>query len=143
MATPYSKIFKKFLKRIEDINLPKFEEEEQNEMLMDWLDTAIGFIQSGGLTMKNDLTLRDDELQEFEEDLITAEIEAIALYMVVAWYEPKINSLDHILMYAGSKSEMPKQKEHFEMMVNARNNAKSEARAYFLNYSCKNNSYLS
>ena len=143
MATPYSDVFKRFKKRIEDIDLPNFTEEEQNEMLTEWLDTAIGYIELEMLQIKNDLSDRDNGLQEFTADLNNPEKEVIALYMVAAWYEPKINSLKHILMMVGSKDEKwTSQKEHMNMMIEARDLALKEARKYFLKYGSKNNTYL-
>lgn len=141
--TLYTDVFKKFKKRIEDKDLPFFSEDEQIEMLTEWLDTAIGYIELDGLRLENDLSDRDDELQQFNADLKNYEMEVVAMYMVAAWYEPKINSLEHILMYTGAKNEMPKQKEHYEMMVHARDKWKLEARKYFRNYNTKNNKYLS
>lgn len=143
MATPYSDVFKSFKKKIEDKDLPKFTESEQNEMMSEWLDTAISYIEVDMLKLKNDLSSRDSDFQEFEADLEKFEIELIAMYMVVAWYEPKINSLEHTLLFVGSKDEKwTSQKEHMEMMIIARDKAKLEARKYFRNYGYKNNTYL-
>lgn len=143
MATPYEKVFKSFKKRIEDKDLPNYTEDEQIEMLTEWLDTAIGYIELDMLNITNDLSDRDNDFQEFTADLENCEIEVIAMYMVVAWYEPKINALEHTLMFVGAKDEKwTSQKEHMEMMINARDKIRLEARKYFRNYGYKNNSYL-
>ena len=68
MATPYEDIFSRFLKRIEDKDLPKYTEDERQEMMTGWLDMAIGYIELDGLKIKNDLSDRDNYLQEFTAD---------------------------------------------------------------------------
>lgn len=143
MATSYETIFTSFLKKIEDKDLPTYSTVEQEEMMTGWLDTAIAYIELNGLEIKNDLTDRDNDLQEFTADLSNGEIEVIAMYMAVAWYEPKINSLETTLMFIGSKDEKwTSQKEQLEMQIKKRDYWKLEARKYFRNYGYKNNSYL-
>lgn len=141
--TPYLEIFNSFKRRIEDKNLYLLSEEEQNETLTGWLDTAIGYIELDKLKIKNDLSDRDNELLVFNADLDNCEIEVIAMYMVVAWYEPMINSLEHTLMFVGSKDEKwTSQKEHAELLMSIRDKKRLEARKYFRNYGYKDNSYL-
>lgn len=143
MATPYETVFKSFKKRIEDKDLPLFTEEEQTEMLNGWLDTAIAYIELDKLKVKNDLSDRDNDLQEFNADLNNCEIEVVAMYMVAAWYEPKINSLENTLLFVGSSGEKwTSQKDHLNMMVETRDKWKLEARKYFRNYGYKENNYL-
>lgn len=143
MATPYEDIFSRFLKRVEDKDLPKYTEDERQEMMTDWLDMAIGYIELDGLKIKNDLSDRDNDLQEFAADLSNGEKEVVAMYMVAAWYEPKINSLETTLMFVGSKDEKwTSQKDYLEMQKKSRDYWKLEARKYFRNYGYKNNSYI-
>lgn len=143
MATPYETIYNSFLKRIEDKDLPTFSEDVQDQILAGYLDTAIGYIELDGLKIISDLSNRDNELAEFKDDLTNAEIEVIAMYMVAAWYEPKINSLQTTLLFIGSKDEKwTSQKDYLNMMKENRDAWKLEARKYFRNYGYKNNSYL-
>lgn len=144
MATPYEDIYKRFYRKIEDKDLVQFDENEQEEMLTGWLDTAISYIELEGLSMKNDLSDRDNDLQNFNQTLENYEIEVVAKFMVVAWYEPKINSLEHTLLMVGSKDEKwTSQKDHLEMMTTTRDKEKREAIKLVRNYGYKNNSYLS
>lgn len=141
--TSYETVFESFKKRIEDKDLPLFTEEEQNSLMTGWLDTAIGYIELDKLKINNDLSDRDNDLQTFNIDLDNCEIEVIAMYMVAAWYEPKINSLEHTLLFVGSSSEKwTSQKDHLNMMVETRDKWKLEARKYFRNYRYKENDYL-
>jgi len=143
MATPYETVFKSFKKRIEDKDLPLLSEYDQEEMMTEWLDSAIGYIELEGLKIENDLSDRDNDLQEFNADLTNSEIEVIAMYMVVAWYDPKINSLQHTLMFVGTKDEKwTSQKDHLNMMMTIQDSKRLEARKYFRNYCYKHNKYL-
>lgn len=143
MATSYKKIYNSFLKRIEDKDLPNFSEDEQNQIMAGYLDAAIGYIELDGLEIISDLSNRDNELAKFEDDLTNAEIEVVAMYMVAAWYEPKINSLQTTLLFIGSKDEKwTSQKDYLNMMKENRDSWKLEAKKYFRNYGYKNNSYL-
>lgn len=142
--TSYKEIFKRFLKKIEDKDLPLFTQEEQNEFLSGLLDEAISYIELDGLKIENNLSDRDSKTQQFNNTLLNCEMEAIAMYMVVAWYEPKINSLEHTLMFVGTSSDKwTSQKDHLEMMQNTRERKRIEARKYFRDYGYKNNSYIS
>lgn len=143
MATPYENIYKSFLKKIEDKDLPLFSDEEQIEILTDWLNSAISYIELEGIQLVNNLSDRDNDLQQFNTDLLNYEIELIAMYMVVAWYEPKINSLQHILMFVGASGEKwTSQKEHLDMMMNVQESKRLEARKYARNYGYMHNSYI-
>ena len=127
--TPYEYIFDSFKRKIEDKDLFTYTEDEQTEMLTGWLDTAIGYIEMEQLQMVNDLSDRDNENQWFNADLKNYEIEVIAMYMVVAWYEPRINSLEHTLLFVGASGEKwTDQNAHMKMMKTARDEWKLEAR---------------
>ena len=141
--TPYSKVFGSFLRKIEDKDLYLFEVSDQIRMLTGWLDTAIAYIELDGLDIESNLSDRDNESQEFNSDLLNCEIEVIAMYMVAAWYEPKINSLENTLMFVGSKDEKwDSQMARLEMLMNVQSQKKLEARKYFVKYGYKNNKYL-
>ena len=127
----------------EDKDLYLFEVSDQIRMLTGWLDTAIAYIELDGLDIESNLSDRDNESQEFNSDLLNCEIEVIAMYMVAAWYEPKINSLENTLMFVGSKDEKwDSQMARLEMLMNVQSQKKLEARKYFVKYGYKNNTYL-
>ena len=141
--TPYNKVFDSFKRKIEDKDLPTFTKEEQVEMLTGWLDTAIGYIELDQLKMVNDLSDRDNESQTFNADLKNFEIEVIAMYMPAAWYEPRINSLEHTLLFVGASGEKwTDQNAHMKTLKTIRDDWKIEARKYFRNYNTKVNDYL-
>ena len=143
MATSYENIFNRFKNKISDVELYKLGSDEQFEQLTMWLDTAIGLIELDDLKIKNDLSDRDNNSKEFTADLTNGEMEVISLYMVVAWYDQKINSMEHIMLYVGTKDEKwTNQREHLRTMTETCEMYRLRARKYFRNYCYKNNDYL-
>lgn len=141
--TPYQKIFDAFLLKIEDLDLARLDPASQQAMLVGWLDAAIGFLEEDSLQLTHDYTDRNDELAQFNVDLDNREIQVLALYMVVAWYEPKVNSLEHTTMMYGSKDEKwDNKKDHYKAVSDIQEKYRKRARKYIRNYSTRNNSYL-
>ena len=125
--TSYETVFKRFENKVEDIKVLKLASDDWTELCLEWLNSA----------KKNDV------LFEFEDTLTNGEIEVIALYMVVAWYDIRLNSLEHTNMFYGSKDEKwTSQKEHANYIMSIQKKYKKEARKYFRNHSSRSNSYL-
>lgn len=141
--TSYKVVFKRFENKIESLEHQKLGDDIWNELCVEWLNSAIGMIELDSLKITHDLTLRDDELLEFEETLSNAEIEVIALYMVVAWYDIQLNSLELTNFFYGSKDEKwESKKEHANYIMAIQERYRKKARKYFRNHSSRNNSYL-
>ena len=101
MATPYEKIYNRFSQKITDFNLTEIDDFSLGEMLQGWLNSAIINVRK----RENDLSLRNDELQEFEADLSDLEVELLALGMKLAWIDQHLNSTENILQFIGGKEE--------------------------------------
>lgn len=101
MATPYSKVYNKFLQKITDFNLAEVDDYSFDEMMNGWLNSAVIRVRK----CQHDLSKRDDELQEFEEDLSDLEVELLALGMVDAWVSPYLNSTELVVQFIGGKEE--------------------------------------
>ena len=141
--TSYQVIFNRFLKKIEDVDLPQLDDDDQLDELTGWLDSAIAKMYLQHITLTNDLKDRNDDEQVFNSDLTDREIELIALNMVVAWYEPKVSSLEHTLMYFGTKEEkFTNQKDHLNAIRNVRKMYQKEARLLATDLDFAFNSYL-
>lgn len=141
--TPYETVFNSFLKRIEDENLPKFTEEEQTSILIGYLDEAISMMEADDLQLTHDLSKRDDTTLSFEEDLDKIEIELLAKVMVVAWYEPKINSIETTVMMIGVSGEKwTTQKDLAESLRERRKKAYTEVKKLVRAYHYRHNEYL-
>lgn len=141
--TPYETIFNSFLKRIEDEILPKFEESEQNEILISYLNDAIAMMTADDLMIEHDLNNKDDDLMEFNDDLNNLEVELLSKVMVVSWYEQKINSIETTVMMIGVSGEKwTSQKDLAESMKTRQTKAYREARKLARGYHYRNNNYL-
>lgn len=100
MATPYEKVYGRFLSRIKDFNLIDLDDHTLNEMLKDWLHSAIVRTRTS-----SDLTSRDEAIEVFNNDLSDLDIELLAMGMTMAWLEPTINSTELTLQFIGGKEE--------------------------------------
>ena len=101
MATPYENIYERFLSKITDFNLVEMDDYSFDKMMLGWLNSSIARMRK----CKSDLSLRDNEMQEFTEDLSDLEIELLALGMVDAWVTPMLNSTELTLQFIGGKEE--------------------------------------
>lgn len=99
--TLYSTIYKRFLNKISDVKMLELADDDIQEMLHEWLTSAISKFKK----CKNDLSDRDDELEEFNIDLLDIEIEILSIMMVKEWLEPQLNSTLITSQFFGSKEE--------------------------------------
>ena len=139
MATPYEKIYNRFLQKISDFNLAEVDDYSFDEMINGWLNSAVIRVRK----CQHDLSKRDDELQEFEEDLSDLEIELLALGMVDAWVTPMLNSTELTLQFIGGKEE--KYYSQSQMLSELRNLKKEnslEMNRLHNYYTYTNNSYF-
>lgn len=101
MATPYEKIYDRFSQKITDFNLAEVDDYSLDKMLLGWLNSSIVNVRK----REHNLSLRDDEMQEFQEDLSDLEIELLALGMKLAWIDQYLNSTELVLQFVGGKEE--------------------------------------
>lgn len=100
MATPYEKVYGRFLNRTTDFNLAELDDHTLNEMLKSWLHSAIVNVRSS-----SNLFARDDENEVFENDLSDLDIELLAMGMTMAWLDQTLNSSELTLQFIGGKEE--------------------------------------
>lgn len=100
MATPYDKIYSRFLNRTTDFNLAALDDDTLNEMLNGWLCSAIVNTRTS-----SDLSQRDDEIKAFTNDLTDLDIELLAMGMTIAWLDQTLNSTELTLQFIGGKEE--------------------------------------
>ena len=99
MGTPYEKVYGRFLNLTTDFNLAELDDHTLNEMLKDWLHSAIVKTRTSG-----DLT-RDDDNEVFKNDLSDLDIELVAMGMRLAWLDQRINSTEYTNLFVGGKEE--------------------------------------
>ena len=81
MATPYSALYASVLSKISDYEFLKYEPDELNEALHDYLRPAIVRFPF----CKQNLTNRDDSNGTFNIELTDTEIEILSDLMVIEW----------------------------------------------------------
>lgn len=101
MATPYENIYNRFSQKITDFNLSEIDDYSLDEMLLGWLNSSIVNVRK----RDRNLSLRDDDAQEFQEDLSDLEVEMLALGMKLAWIDQYLNSTENVLQFIGGKEE--------------------------------------
>ena len=117
MATPYSKVYERFLQKVTDFNLVEFDDNTLDKMLLGWLSSAIVKMRK----CQHDLSLRDDGELTFNEDLSDLEIELLAMGMLDSWITPQIASTELTLQFIGGKEEkMFSQSSHLAELRNIR-----------------------
>ena len=100
MATPYEKIYDRFLNRITDFNLGELDDYTLSEMLKGWLHSAAVNVRTS-----TNLSARDDMNEAFNDDLTDLDIELLAMGMTLAWIDQTLNSTELTLMMIGGKEE--------------------------------------
>ena len=139
MATSYDKVYETFLSKITDFNIIEVDDYSFDKMMHGWLKAAIVRTRK----CEHDLSLRDDEAQEFLEDLSDIEIELLALGMVDAWVTPMLNSTELTLQFIGGKEEkVYSQSQHLAELRNIKKENSLEMNRLHNYYTYTNNSYF-
>ena len=100
MGTPYENIYGRFLARTTDFNLAELDDHTLNAMLKDWLYSAIVKTRTS-----TDLSARDDDNEVFNSNLSDLDVELLAMGMVLAWLDQRINSTEYTNLFIGGKEE--------------------------------------
>ncbi len=98
--TSYEKVYKRFLNRVTDFNLADLDDHTLNEMMKDWLDSAIIRTRTS-----SNLFARDDEGEFFENDLTDQDVELLAMGMILAWLDQRIQSTEYTSLFIGGKEQ--------------------------------------
>lgn len=97
--TSYEVVYGRFLNSTTDFNLADLDDHTLNEMLKDWLHSAIVKTRTS-----SDLT-RDDESEVFNNDLSDLDIELLAMGMRLSWLDQRINSTEYTNLFVTGKEE--------------------------------------
>ncbi len=139
--TSYETIFERFLRKIEDVKLAQLNETDRTKMLIGWLDDALATMELDNIHLDFDYNDRQD--MQFNSDLSNTAIQIISLYMVVAWYEPIVNSLSHTLTFYGSKDDNREDSnKHLASMQATQDKYHNKAKSLYTTYRAQHNSYL-
>ncbi|MED3976202.1 hypothetical protein P4639_22650 [Priestia megaterium] len=94
MATSFSSIYAKFLGLVDDYELAIPEDEQLTEVLFGYLDMARSLYFPQCKKDLDKVTLGENGLGEFTEDLTSQEQFILALGMTRAWIAPKLKNAD-------------------------------------------------
>lgn len=86
MATPFSKVCDKFLFKVKSYELLSLLEDDRNEILILYLESAFSKYEKD---LKN-AKFMDFDKKEFTQDLSLVEIDILAEAMIVEWLQPRI-----------------------------------------------------
>lgn len=133
--TPYFNVYKRFLRKITDYGLAELSNENMEDIMNGYLDSAISLF----VKCKKDLSNRDDEKQTFNEDLTDAEQEIIAKLLVVEWIEPQINSIMNLQPILNDHDfETYSQANFLKVKLELKTDLKSELDNLIVNYTYDN-----
>lgn len=138
MATPYEKIYNRFLNRTTDFNLVELDDHTLSDMLKGWLSSAIV-----NARIPSELLKRDDENEVFESDLSDLNIELLAMGMTMAWLDQTLNSTELTLQFIGGKEEKYySQANHIAELRALREDTRLEMKRLHSYNTYTNNSYF-
>ena len=137
MATPYEKVYCRFLNSVTDFNLADLDDYTLNEMLKDWLHKAVV------RTRTSSNLIRDNENEVFNSDLSDLDIELLALGMKLAWLDQTLGSTELTLQFIGGKEEKYySQANHIAELRALREDVKLEMQKLHSYNTYTNNSYF-
>ena len=138
MATPYAKVYGRFLNKMTDFNLAELDDYTADEMLKSWLHSAIVNVRTS-----SNLSARNDEDEAFVNDLTDLDIELLALGMTMAWLDQYLNSTENVLQFIGGKEEKYySQANHISELRAMREDIRLEMKRLHSYGTYKNNSYF-
>lgn len=97
--TSYDIVYKRFLNSTTDFNLVDLDDHTLNEMMKEWLHSAIVKTRTS-----SDLSYNDDE-EVFKNTLSDMDIELLAMGMRLGWLDQRINSTEYTTLFVGGKEE--------------------------------------
>ena len=135
--TSYEAVYGRFLNQTTDFNLAELDDHTLNEMLKDWLHSAIVNTRTS-----SDLTYNDEDAV-FNNDLSNLDIELLAMGMRLAWLNQALNSTENTLLFIGGKEEkFFSQANHIAELRNLRADTLREMQKLYTYSTYNNNSYF-
>lgn len=137
--TSYETIYTKFLSKITDYKILQMEDDDVRMMLKGWLNSAIANFR----TCQSDLSKRDNEIEEFEDNLTDLEIEILSILMVSEWLAPQLNSgLLTKQLITNKDEKFYSQSAHLKELMDLQAASDKKARLLLNRYRLINNAYL-
>lgn len=137
--TSYESIYERALSKITDPLLARLPEEDLENMLNGWLKSAIAKMRK----CQSDLSDRDEELKQFNVDLLNVEVEILAILMAREWLFPQLNSaLVTSQVFGGKEEKFYSQAAHLSELKELDEKLRLEARQLSRDFTYSNNDYF-
>ena len=129
--TPYSNVYKRFLRKITDYGLAELSNEDMEDIMNGYLDSAISLFTK----CEKDLSDRDDEKQCFNDSITDIEQEILSRLLVIEWIEPQINSIMNLQPILNDHDfETYSQANFLKVKIELKNDLQSEIDNLMVNY---------
>ena len=136
--TSYAEIYDRATRYITDFDLAAMSDTDLEDTLHGYLVSAI----SNFRRCKNDLSDRDDEIRQFNTDLLDVEKEILAILVARAWLQPQINStLLTAQVFSDKEQKYYSQAAHLSELLNLDEKLKLDAQKLSRDYSYSFGSY--
>lgn len=138
MATTYDTIYNIAANKITDPEIALLSSDDLEEMFHDYLISAISQFRK----CKSDLSDRDDEIRQFNADLLDVEKEILAILVVRQWLQPQLYSaLLTKQVFSDKEQKYYSQAQHISELRALDETLKLEAQKLSRDYSYGNGSY--
>ena len=132
MGTPYTTVFDAYFAKVKDDIYSIMDKEELEIELIKILEAALPRF----LYPKIDLSLRDDEIMEFEEDLSNEEIQILASLMLLVWAESKLADIEVTRqVFRDHDFQLTSQASHLRALIALKSDLKTSCRDLMHAYS--------
>lgn len=139
MATSYEEIYNLAANKITDPEIALLLPEDIEELFHGYLISAIPKFRK----CKNDLSDRDDELRQFNVDLLDVEKEILAILVVREWLQPQLYSaLLTKQVFSDKEQKYYSQSSHLSGLRALDETLKIEAQKLSRDYTYGNSEYL-
>jgi len=137
--TGYDTVYNRALQKLEDPQLAALPDEDLENMLHDWLLSAIAKHRK----CEHDLSDRDEELKQFNSDLSDLEIEILAIMMVREWISQRLHSVTTVLQtFSGKETNFYSQAAHIKELREMDDRLRLEAQQLSRDYTYIDNEYF-
>lgn len=138
MSTTYDAIYNLAASKITDPEIALLPQDDLEELFHGYLMSAIPQCRK----FKNDLSDRDDELRQFNVDLLDVEKETLAILVVRQWLQPQLySSLLAKQVFSDKEQKYYSQAQHISELRALDETLKLEAQKLSRDYSYGNGSY--
>lgn len=136
--TSYDVIYDRATRYLTDFDLAAMSDVDLEDTLRGYLNSAIANFRR----CKNDLSDRDDELRQFNVDLLDVEQEILAILVARAWLQPQINStLLTAQVFSDKEQKYYAQSSHLSTLMSLDEKLKLEAQKLSRDYTFNSGSF--